>query len=375
MEDPVVLEGSIDELDRAVCALPNVPAVFLIFPETGQPYLARTNLLRRRLQRLLREDSGQVSRRLNLRAIARRIEYWRFASRLESSLLLYELARRHMPDDYGRYLKLRPPVLVRLILSNAFPRTTHTTRLTTSESVQYGPFRSRASAEQFEAGFLDFFQLRRCPEDLQPSFDHPGCVYGEMNKCLRPCQMVVSAGEYGSEAARVAAFLRTDGASLIDAIRTMRDRLSEELEFEEAARIHKRLERAAALVQGRDELATDVQKLAGAAVTPSVERESVSLAFFWSGRWHGPQHLPLQPADGRPIPLDRRVKEMIAALPAGKASLRERQDQLSLLAQWFYSSWRDGEWVAIPDAAAIPYRKIVNAIHRVAKPDAGSAPA
>jgi hypothetical protein len=61
------------------------------------------------------------------------------------------------------------------------------------------------------------------------------------------------------------------------------------------------------------------------------------------------------------------LKEAVAAVaPASKSSLRERQDHVALLAAWFYSSWRDGEWVPFADLSSIPYRKLVNAVHRVA---------
>ena len=55
-----------------------------------------------------------------------------------------------------------------------------------------GRFEPRGAAELFENQFLDLFQIRRCQENLEPSPQHPGCIYGEMNRCLRPCQQVVS---------------------------------------------------------------------------------------------------------------------------------------------------------------------------------------
>lgn len=317
------------------------------------------------MRRLLGERA-QPSKLLHLREVATYVEYWPFASRLESSLLLYDLARRHFPEDYQRLLKLRPPHLVRLVRRNDFARTAITTRLAAADSIHYGPFRSRAAAEEFEAGFLDHFQLRRCQEDLIPSPEHPGCVYGEMNRCLRPCQQYVSREEYASETQRVAAFLETDGQSLIESIGHARDRLSESMEFEEAARTHKRLEKVTALIHGRDELATWIEKLGGVAVMRPATGDRVTLWFFWNGRWHPPSVLDLR-ADGNAVPLDRRVKDAVTAIaPAGRSSLRERQDHLALLAAWYYSSWRDGEWVSFRDPGNLPYRKIVNAIHRAA---------
>ncbi|MBI3683708.1 MAG: hypothetical protein HY235_25320 [Acidobacteria bacterium] len=365
-KQPVAFQGDALQLDQAIAACANEPAVFLIWPPEGAPYLGRTILLRRRLERLLGERS-RPSRLLHLRSIARRVEYWRFASRLEASLLMYQLAREHFPD-YPRVLRLRQPAFVKLILSNPFPRTQVTVRLSGAESIHYGPFRTRVDAEAFEAGFLDFFQIRRCQEDLDPSPQHPGCVYGEMNKCLRPCQQVVTAEEYASEAARVASFLRSGGESLLESMRAARERLSEEMEFEEASRLHKRMEKAASILQARGDLAADAQTLSGIAVTPSTEPESVELWFFLEGSWRPGITFSLRVEAGKPVSMDRRLKETVESLPpGGKLTLREREEHLSLLAGWFYSSWREGEWVGVRKPASLPYRRLVNAIHRVAK--------
>ena len=51
----------------------------------------------------------------------------------------------------------------------------------------------------------------------------------------------------------------------------------------------------------------------------------------------------------------------------------ERQEYLAILARWYYSSWREGEWIGFANFEDIPYRKLVNAVSRVAKPGA-SAP-
>src|ERR1700730_1424915 len=93
-------------------SIPDVPAVFLLWASEGKPYLARTSLLKRRLKRLI-SDRERVSRLLNLRGIAERIEYWPTGSHLESSLLHLELAQTHFPEDWGRITRLRAPAFVR----------------------------------------------------------------------------------------------------------------------------------------------------------------------------------------------------------------------------------------------------------------------
>ena len=113
-------------LPSEIDSIPDRPAVFLLWAAEGQPYLARTALLRRRLRRLISERD-RVSRVLNLRGVVDRIEYWITGSQLESALIHLELAQRHFPEDWPRITRLRPPVMVRLTLDNPFPRTMVTT--------------------------------------------------------------------------------------------------------------------------------------------------------------------------------------------------------------------------------------------------------
>jgi excinuclease UvrABC nuclease subunit len=361
----IEIGGDLAGMDAALDALPNRPAVFALWPGEGEPYLSKTALLRRRMLRLLRERETP-SRLLNLRHAVRRIEYQLTGSAFESGVTLFELTRRHFPDGYLKRLNLRMPPYVNIALSNEFPRSRITTHLTRGPELFFGPFRSRASAERFEGQFLDLFQMRRCQEDLAPSPEHPGCIYGEMGMCVRPCQLVVGPAEYRHEVARVVDFLRTDGRSLLEAITRSRDRLSEETMFEEAARQHKRFEKVQETLKLRDELARDVERLNGVAVTQSVAANAVELWFVRDGAWLGARRLDFEVQEGKPVSLDQKLRETFASVEPRPLAAGERREYLALLARWYYSTWRDGEWLAFESYDEIPYRKLVNAVSRVA---------
>jgi excinuclease UvrABC nuclease subunit len=259
------------------------------------------------------------------------------------------------------------PTYVKIVLSNAFPRSQLVTHLSRQPSTYFGPFRSRASAERFEAQFLDLFQMRRCQEDLAPSPDHPGCIYGEMAMCLRPCQEVVGPQEYAAEVDRVVEFLRSDGDSLLETIGNSRDRLSEEMRFEEAARQHKRFEKVQEVLKLRDELARDLDRLHGVVIERSIAPDAVELWFVRGGEMLPRTRFGFEVQEGKTVSLDRKLRETIASLESPKRSMRDRQEHLALLARWFYSSWRDGEWLPFDSFEDAPYRKLVNAISRVAR--------
>jgi hypothetical protein len=345
--------------DADLAALPDIAAVFVLRAGERSAYAARTTMLRRRVRR--------VVKLLGLGGVLTGVEYWPVASALEGALLHYAVMRRVFPDQYLKLIRLRMPAYVKVTLANTFPRTHVSTRLS-SRALHYGPFRSRAEVENFESQFLDFFQLRRCQEDLAPSPAHPGCIYGEMNMCLRPCQQVVTVEEYRSEVRRVVDFLSTNGASLVASATAARDRLSEEMDFEEAARQHQRCERINAVLALRGDLVRDVDRLCGVVVLPALTADTVNLQFVWHGAWIRPVSFAVGHMGSS---LDQRLREIVDGIQPLRISVSERQEHLALLARWYYSSWREGDWIAIDDPARVPYRRIVRAISKVLGGGAG----
>src|SRR5690349_4125413 len=144
---------------------------------------------------------GQL--RTNLHAV----ECWPTGSKLETSLIMYRLTKTYFPSDYLFRLRLRMPWLVGIAEADPFPRLAVGNRIPRSRAAQFGPFPNRDVAQYYQEQVLGLFQIRRCTEVLSPAAEHPGCIYGEMNQCLRPCQCAVTTQEYGSEVRRVSDFL------------------------------------------------------------------------------------------------------------------------------------------------------------------------
>ena len=180
--------------------------------------------------------------------------------------------------------------------------------------------------------------------------------------CLRPCQAVVGVEEYRSEADRVADFLTSNGKHQLEAVEHARERLSAEMQFEEAARQHKRAQRIADVLKLRDEVTREAGSLNGVAVLPSTNANSILLMILLGGVWQQPCYfsvgLDTQPA----VSIDHRLRELLTGLAPETATIRERQEHLALWARWYYSSWRDGTWIQFNSRESVPWRRLVNAI-------------
>ncbi len=424
------LPESSDELLRSIPAAPGIFALRGADP-TAEPYLTRAADLRRRLRRLLAppevlDEHGQPvpSKRLNLRARIHWIEWTRTGSDFESTLLLYRAARTAFgPEEARRRLRLHAPYVLRMTMSNQHPRVYSTNRLSKkSLGESFGPFPSRAAAERTCDAVLDLFLLRRCYEDLEPYPEHPGCVYGEMNKCMQPCKegnpQACTPEQYAREAQRVFDFFLTRGQSLLDEIAAQRDAASEAMDFEGAAALHKQWEKVRAAALFADELVRPIDQLRvlilqeAAPLEHEVRPEAAAVFLFEHGQLAGPERLSTlgvravreqtavgsslfaQPLMLAPVPLEPEAEEVPTSLtPEDRAraaidvlamhtesapDMAEFCDYLSLLRRWYYrpEKQREGEvFLPNPDASW-PIRRILNGAARVALgPPAPIAPA
>ena len=351
--------------------VPAKPAVFLLRGEAGEPYASKSSNLRRRVQRLLGATEG-ISRRLNLRERARVLEYQLTGSDFESGLLLYKVLRAEFPKTYETRLRLRMAPLVRFHLENRYPRVSVTTKLGSAKSgsIYYGPFPSRAAAEKFANDSLDFFKMRRCVEELNPDPAFPGCVYSEMKMCLAPCFKGCTDEEYAKEVERVREFLDTGGQSLIREITLERDKASEAMHFETAALLHAKLEKLKPVVSQLPEIVRRIDRLSALLVQPSAEPDSVTLLRVEGGRFSLPVQLSLnvaQEAGGKPLSMEARIQEILAAVKVPEASAQETMEQLAILKRWYYRTSKIGELFLADERGELPWRRIVRGVTRVFK--------
>jgi hypothetical protein len=361
------------------------------------------------------DENGQPvpSKRLNLRARIRWIEWTRTGSDFESTQLLYRAARSAFgPEEARKRLRLHAPYVLRITMSQPHPRVYSTNRLSKkSLGESFGPFPSRAAAERYCDAVLDLFLLRRCYEDLEPYPEHPGCVYGEMNKCMQPCKegnpQACTPEQYAHEAERVFAFFTTRGQSLLDEIAARRDAASEAMDFEGAATLHKQWEKVRAAALLADELVRPIEQLRAlilqeaAPLADETRPEAAAVFLFEHGQLCGPERLSTlgvravreqtavgsslfaQPLMLAPVPLEPEPEAVPSLTPEDRAraaidalamhaesapDMAEFCDHLSLLRRWYYrpEKQRAGEvFLPNPDAAW-PIRRILNGAARVA---------
>jgi excinuclease ABC subunit C len=377
-------------------ALPPKPAVCLIQPraENAEPLLIRTQDLRKRMQRLL-GPLDPTSKRLNLRDLTKRVLYRLTGSKFEQSFTYYQNAKHHLPHRYTKVMRLRPPAVLKVTLKNAYPRCIVTRRISVdstgapSAGTYYGPFPSRKFALAFSERVLDFFKVRRCQIKIRRDPTFPGCLYSEMKMCLAPCFAGCSKEEYDAEVNRLVQFLDTDGNSLRAAIEMEREKASDDLDFERAATIHKRIEKLDDALRGKSDLARRIQDLDAVILQRSAEDQTIAAFSIRGGRFTDPCYIRFAEIAGQPRSAEQIFRDYLEpktsaanpetaasaeaanstptiATPTPAAVRTELGEHLWLLARWYYSNPREGE--IFFHEKDWPYRKILRACSRLLLP-------
>jgi excinuclease ABC subunit C len=373
-------------------SLPPRPAVCLIQPraENAEPLLIRTQDLRKRMQRLL-GPHDPASKRLNLRDLTKLVRYRLTGSKFEQSFTYYQNAKYHLPHRYTKVMRLRPPAVLKVTLKNAYPRCIVTRRIsvdangTPSAGTYYGPYPSRKYALAFAERVLDFFKVRRCQIKIRRDPTFPGCLYSEMKMCLAPCFAGCSKEEYDAEVTRLVQFLDTDGNSLRAAIELEREKASDDLDFERAATIHKRIEKLDDALRGKPDMARRIQDLNAVILQRSAEDQTIAAFAVRSGRFSNPCYIRFAEIAGQPRSAEQIFRDYLesntgtnanATTAANSnitpgASRTELGEHLWLLARWYYSNPRDGE-IFFHDKDW-PYRRILRACSRLLLPKEAEA--
>lgn len=380
-------------------SLPARPGVLLIeMRELGaEPYLVRTADVRRAAERLLSVPE-QPSKRLNLRDVASRLRYRLTGSKFEQALTHYQQARAHFPARYREIARIRPPAVLKVNLRSEYPRCYVTRKIRGDYGLYFGPFASRKAADAFGEAFLDLFKIRRCQIKIRRDPAYPGCIYSEMKMCLAPCFAGCTKAEYDLEVGRVLETLASVGSALIYEIEREREAASEALDFEQAAALHKRLEKASAVLRTLPEITRKIDDLNVVILQRGAEEKTVLAFPVLGGILQEPIFLrfaelssepksvesilraglekgvvstetsaiqavsdistsPPQEVSATPSPDERRQRVGLQEAPP------DLSEHLCLIARWFYSNPRDGE--IFFREADWPYRRILRECSRL----------
>jgi excinuclease UvrABC nuclease subunit len=147
----------------------------------------------------------------------------------------------------------------------------------------FGPLTTRGQFTRLKTTLERTFKLRPCLYNIRGNDPHPDCLYYQMRTCSRPCNNDIDRATYMSDVDRAIAFI--EGLDTLLEAPGMEEmkRLAEEMQFEEAESVRRRLERVRRARQETKETFFSIWKFNYVAVLPADSVSRCKIAFIRQG--------------------------------------------------------------------------------------------
>jgi excinuclease UvrABC nuclease subunit len=165
----------------------------------------------------------------------------------------------------------------------------------------------------------------------------------------------------------VKSYFDSGGESLAREISAQRDEASGNLEFENAAALHARLDKLTPVLAQLPEIVRRVDQLGGLMVQRSADEQCVCLFQIQAGIICHPVAFPIRAAEHtKSQSMESRIEAVLSTIPRSAASSSlEAMEHLALLKRWYYRTNRTGEVFFADPKGALPMRRLVRGIARV----------
>lgn len=247
--------------DMVVCGplteqqLPRIPAkrgVALLLAGEGEPIvlLPAASMRSRIRARLKKGDEEKQGKMPDLSKVAARVLWRLTSSHFETDLRYLELASSIWPANYPSLLAWKEAWFVHVDLKDRFPCFGRTRKVFASRGSYIGPLATARLADRFIGNLQDGFELCRNSSYARLAPDGPTCTYGQMGKCLSPCDGRISLADYRRAVAKAAAYAAGDRGEALAELKKAMSAAAEKLQFEQATAIKSRLRKLAELSSG-----------------------------------------------------------------------------------------------------------------------------
>ena len=230
------------ELRKKAMALPLQPGVYIMKNKDKKIiYIGKAKKLKNRVSSYFGSHSNHSLKVIRMVENVDDFDYILVDTEFEALVLECSLIKQHMPkynillkDDKGyNYIK---------ITKGDFPRIFECKRIDDDGAEYIGPYISGFSVKQAVEETLKIFKLPRCNKKFPQEYGKSRpCLNGFMGLCCSPCAGRITQQDYVKTVEDALAFLKGGSKASVRDMTQKMNLLSEELKFEEAAKLRDRI--------------------------------------------------------------------------------------------------------------------------------------
>lgn len=328
------------ELRKKAMALPLQPGVYIMKNKDKKIiYIGKAKKLKNRVSSYFGSHTNHSLKVIRMVENVDDFEYILVDTEFEALVLECSLIKQHMPkynillkDDKGyNYIK---------ITKGEFPRIRECKRIDDDGATYIGPYISNYSVKLAVEETLKIFKLPRCNKQFPRDYGKSRpCLNGFMGLCSAPCAGRITKTEYVNNVNDAIAFLKGGSQTAVRELTEEMNRLSENLEFEEAAKLRDRIKAIKNLDEKQKVVSINVPEEDVFAVVNGKKKACFEVIRFENGRLTDSEHWLIDSVDDLPsarFELIERYYSMRNRIPSRIAVDGEIEDE-ELLNQYLES--------------------------------------
>lgn len=265
----------------ALSKISTLPGVYIFKDKKGKIlYVGKAKNLRNRLRSYLSKDELDP-RKSRMMDMVSDLSYIVTSSEFEALVLEANLIKKHKPpfnillrdDKNYPYLKIT--------IKEQWPRIEVVRKIQRDGNLYFGPYVPAHSMWEALSFIRRNFPIRTCKYNLSKPI-RP-CVQYQMKRCPAPCAGKITREEYLKGIETTVMFLKGQKKELIERLREKMLELSNELKFEEAAKIRDQIRRLEKIFEQQRVVSTSLQDVDVIGIYTEDSTVSVSVLFVRNG--------------------------------------------------------------------------------------------
>lgn len=220
--------------------LPSQPGIYLFKNKKDRVlYVGKAKNLRNRLRSYFQKTSKLDVRKAAMIREVKDFSYIVTANELEAFVLEANLIKQYKPRFNVILRDDKNYPYIKLTVNEQWPRLEVVRRIKKDGALYFGPYVPAGSMWETLAFIRRNFQIRGC----RYSLDEPlrPCIQHQIGRCPAPCAGYINRKDYLKLVEEIKLFLRGEKKELIEGLKRKMTQLSDDLRFEEAAKIRDRI--------------------------------------------------------------------------------------------------------------------------------------
>lgn len=334
--------------------LPHEPGVYIMHDSKDEiMYVGKAKDLHNRVRSYFRKIVGRGPQIDKMVSLIDRFEYIVTDSELEALVLENNLIKEHSPK-YNTLLKDdKTYPYIKVTLGEAFPRIMMSRQMKKDKSKYFGPYSNGLAVKNTIDLVNKLFFIRTCnrslPKDI--GLERP-CLNYHIGQCKAPCSGNISEEEYRENVKAAVDFLNGNYKDTLSELEKKMISLSENMEYEEAAKVRDLFNSVKAVSEKQKITAYDEDDKDIIALATEKTEAVVQVFFVRGGKLIGREHHYMKNVDETPTNdiLQEFVKQFYSGTPfiPRELILAEEIEDVEVLEEWLTMKRGARVYISIP---------------------------